>query len=415
MGRGCPFCGRVRFKSGINDLETLRPDWILELSSPKNAGIQLANTPVNSKEKLWWNGVCGHEWEQSSYQRGRGFGCTVCSGKKVVAGINDLASSFPEVAKYFDLRMNKYDTSEVTSHSGKKAFWFCDEGHTYESVIASRVLQRSNCPVCTLKVFQEGSNDLSTTHPQLLLAWHASLNLPLLPIQLTASSREKVWWQCTKTHPPFQAMVRSRKLYGCPYCSGWSVLVGETDLASVNPELAKEWNRELNLKSPSEVSSGSDYLAWWTDTSGHTWQQRVQTRSRGVGCPDCAQYGFSSLKPAVLYLIFHPKMLSRKIGITNLDIKTDRLDAFIKNGWVVENTWSGSGLSVLTLETLFFRWLRKEKGIPPFLTLSDMPRTGGWSETFSSEAVSTRDANTAVIRLISESQGQLNRYEYSKN
>ena len=403
LGRGCPFCARVKFKPGVNDLATLRPDWLIELVSSKNAGIDLGNTPVNSKDKLTWNGPCGHEWEQSPHQRGRGFGCTVCAGKKIVSGVNDLASEYPQVAKYLDLTLNEFDATKVSSHSGRKAFWFCDFGHTYESVIASRVNQKVHCPVCSLKVFQEGSNDLATSNPELLEQWHADLNLPLLPSQLTASSRRSVWWACKREHPPFMATVRSRKLYGCPYCSGWTVLPGETDLETVNPSLASEWNHELNSKKPSEVSSGSDFLAWWTDKQGHTWQQKVQVRSRGVGCPECAQGGFSSTKPGILYLIYHPTLFSRKVGITNVDIKTDRLAAFRSSGWSIEKTWTGPGASVLKMETLFFRWIRKELRIPPFLAFADMPKTGGWSETFSAEAVGLNEAAKIVNGLIAES------------
>jgi hypothetical protein len=301
------------------------------------------------------------------------------------------------------LTLNEFDATKVSSHSGRKAFWFCDFGHTYESVIASRVNQKVHCPVCSLKIFQEGSNDLATSNPELLEQWHHSLNLPLLPSQLTASSRRTVWWVCKREHPPFMATVRSRKLYGCPYCSGWTVLVGETDLATVNPSLASEWNHELNSKKPSEISSGSDFLAWWTDEQGHTWQQKVQVRSRGVGCSECAQGGFSSMKPGILYLIYHPTLFSRKVGITNVDAKTDRLAAFRNSGWSIERTWTGPGASVLKMETLFFRLIRKELGIPPFLAFADMPKTGGWSETFSAEAVGRSEVAKIVKDLIAES------------
>lgn len=402
-GRGCPFCARVHFKAGVNDLATLRPDWLPELEGGKNSEVNFRNVPVNSKERIFWIGSCGHEWQQSPHQRGRGFGCTVCAGKQVVPGINDLGSEYPDVAKYLDLEKSDFDATEITSHSGRKAFWFCDVGHTYESVVASRVNQKVHCPVCSLKVFQAGSNDIVTTSPELLEFWHGHLNLPLVPRQVTAGSNVKVWWQCLEGHPPFLATVRSRKLHGCPYCSGWAMLPGETDLLSVDPDLASEWNIELNSKQASEVSSGSDYLAWWTDNMGHTWQQKVQVRSRGVGCSECAQRGFSSVKSGIFYLIYHPRFLSRKIGITNTDIKSDRLLAFKSNGWVVEKTWTGQGGGVLRLETLFLRWLRKEKRLPPFLMYANMPKTGGWSETFSAEALGTTEVTKTVVRLIAES------------
>jgi len=400
IGRGCPFCAVRKFKRGINDIATLREDWLVEWSKELNIGADPRDVPVFSKEKYWWNGSCGHSWHQSPKNRSRGFGCNVCAGKKVVPGVNDLASEYPDIALFLDAELNSFGPHEVTSMSGKKAFWFCNAGHTYESVIANKVKLASGCPVCSLKIFQAGENDLLTTNPEIAKLWDRERNRELTPQEVTASSRVKVWWLCEKGHPSYEATVRSRKQFGCPYCSGWAVLIGETDLETVNPALAKEWDLTLNNKRPHEVSSGSDYLAWWIDDKGHSWQQRVQVRNKGVGCPECSQGGFSSVRPGYLYLIHHEKFLSRKVGITNIDARTDRLALFRSEGWRVEALWQGNGNEVLTLETLFFRWLRKERALPPFLDYSDMPRTGGWSETFSSEYLDSNQASNWLNQTI---------------
>ena len=392
IGRGCPFCARKKFQRGVNDIATLREDWLTEWSSELNKGIDPRDVAVFARERYWWSGPCGHSWAQTPKNRSRGFGCSVCAGKEVIPGVNDLASEHPEIALHFDPDLNPFRPDEVTSMSGKKAFWFCNAGHTYESVIANKVRLKSRCPVCTLKVFQSGGNDLLTTSPELASLWNAEKNKDLTPDQVTAGSRLNVWWLCPKGHPSYQATIRSRKQYGCPYCSGWAVLAGKTDLETVNPELARQWDLELNDKKPSEVSAGSDYLAWWIDDKDHSWQQRVQVRSRGVGCPECSVGGFSSVKPGFLYLIHNKNLMARKVGITNVETKTDRLAAFKSEGWRVEALWQGNGADVLRLETLFFRWLRKEISLPPFLDYSDMPRTGGWSETFSADYMDSDQA-----------------------
>lgn len=195
----------------------------------------------------------------------------------------------------------------------------------------------------------------------------------------------------------FSSTLRSMHVEKCPVCVGRIVLEGVTDLATVRPDLAAQWHSELNSKSAKEVTLGSDYLAWWMDDEGHEWNQRVQSRSRGVGCPECAQIGFSSLKPGIFYYIHHPGYRASKVGITNVGIKSDRLAEFKKAGWQLLDTWELSdGYLVRKIETLVLHWIRKVLGIPPFLTLIEMPKTGGWSETFSHEAVPS-DGIVAIV------------------
>ena len=74
---------------------------------------------------------------------------------------------------------------------------------------------------------------------------------------ITLGSNKKIWWKCSKGHE-WEASIYSRKNNKCPICSNKMILVGINDLATVNPELAKEWNYEKNgeLK-PTMVTRGS--------------------------------------------------------------------------------------------------------------------------------------------------------------
>ena len=68
------------------------------------------------------------------------------------------------------------------------------------------------------------------------------------------------------------------------------VLKGYTDLQTVNPALAKEWNYEKNNGlTPADVMPNSDKKVWWICSKGHEWQVRIQSRNRGCGCPECAK------------------------------------------------------------------------------------------------------------------------------
>jgi hypothetical protein len=57
------------------------------------------------------------------------------------------------------------------------------------------------------------------------------------------------------------------------------------------PRLAVEWDRERNgALSPDEVSAGSGRMIWWRCAAGpdHVWRAKPNNRSRGAGCPYCA-------------------------------------------------------------------------------------------------------------------------------
>ena len=182
----------------------------------------------------------------------------------------------------------------ITANSGKKVWWKCDKGHEWQATIASR--NRGNsCPYCSGRYATKGKNDLVTINPKLAKEWNYERNIGLKPEKFTANSHKKVWWKCDKGHE-WQATIASRNNgRGCPYCSGKFVVKGETDLATVNPKLAKEWNYEKNADLNQEnVAPNSDRRVWWKCDKGHEWQATISNRNKGSGCPIC--YRFSRLK-----------------------------------------------------------------------------------------------------------------------
>ena len=69
-------------------------------------------------------------------------------------------------------------------------------------------------------------------------------------------------------------------------------------MATVNPELAKEWNYEKNkgaingigqdISTPDRVMSSSSQKVWWKCSKGHEWMATVNSRECKRGCPFCA-------------------------------------------------------------------------------------------------------------------------------
>ncbi len=127
---------------------------------------------------------------------------------------------------------------------------------------------------------------------------------------LTASSHKKVWWKCSECGRSWLATIASRndkkKYHGCPYCTGKNVVVGETDLLSQYPDVAKEWNYEKNgeLK-PTDVTAKSGKSVWWKCNEGHEWKAKILNRTtHNSGCPRCNIEKVNSFcEQAVFYYI----------------------------------------------------------------------------------------------------------------
>ncbi|MDP6049225.1 MAG: zinc-ribbon domain-containing protein [Candidatus Bathyarchaeota archaeon] len=54
----------------------------------------------------------------------------------------------------------------------------------------------------------------------------------------------------------------------------------------LHPGLAKEWHptRNGNL-TPEQVTPRNNRKVWWRCSRGHEWDAKIQSRTRGTGCP----------------------------------------------------------------------------------------------------------------------------------
>lgn len=178
---------------------------------------------------------------------------------------------------------------QVTYGSKKKVWWHCAQGHTWQSSIYVR-MAGARCPYCAGRRILPGENDLASQYPHLAAQWHKTKNLPLTPQEISAGSHRAVWWQCEKGHE-WRAVVRSRVSgAGCPVCANRVLSPGKNDLATLYPQLAKEWNYEKNGKlQPQDCIVGSSRRVWWKCEKGHEWRASIAGRTTGGrGCPVCA-------------------------------------------------------------------------------------------------------------------------------
>lgn len=138
-GNGCPVCANRQVLTGHNDLATLFPQIAAEAD-----GWDPSATLAGSHRKMAWVCALGHRWETTVLHRtSRNQGCPYCANRRVLAGFNDLATHFPQLAAEAD----GWDpaTEIVDSHHIRS--WRCAEGHRWRAEIKSRCDGRG-CATC---------------------------------------------------------------------------------------------------------------------------------------------------------------------------------------------------------------------------------------------------------------------------
>ena len=157
---------------------------------------------------------------------------------------------------------------------------------------------------------------------------------------------------------------------------------------SVRPELQSEWDWERNELSPMELFISSPRRVWWKCKNGHSWEMSPNGRRRGEGCPSCSPGGFSPDRPSIVYALENEAKGCYKVGITFQG--SSRVEKFEAKGWTRLNTWTfHKGHEAQSLEGQFFAVIRADLLLPPFLAEQDMDGLGGWTETFSSETITS--------------------------
>lgn len=197
------------------------PHLLSEWDYNKNGDISPENFTYGTPGKFYWICAHGHSYQSTVAYRMRGNGCSVCASKTVLAGINDLESQYPQLAKEWHPD-NKLLPSQVFAHAHDKFLWLCPNGHTYSADPNHRI-QGTGCSVCASRTIVQGQNDLASVRPELAKEWHPTKNLPLTPSNVSKSSGKKVWWLCPKCGHEWPAGVNKRAAgRRCPNCYAMS-------------------------------------------------------------------------------------------------------------------------------------------------------------------------------------------------
>lgn len=270
-----------------NSLYNMRPHLISEWSD-KNLPITPKDIPYGSNKIMWWKGKCGHEWQTSVKARSHGENCPICSGARVIEGVNDLATKYPNIAAEWSEKNDPLKPTMVSPASHKKVVWKDKFGHEWTATVKSRTINGTGCPYCSHNLVLTGFNDLASRLPEIAAEW-SERNLPLTPDKVTAFKNMRVWWKCGLGHEWYTLISTRSGGSQCPYCSGIKLLKGFNDLPTKHPLLAEEWSERNLPLTPDMVNEKSTKNVWWKCRGcGYEWKSVIKSRVKGSICPVCA-------------------------------------------------------------------------------------------------------------------------------
>lgn len=410
-GNGCPYCSGRKVLAGFNDLDTTHPSIARELVDGDPTKVTRG-----SDKKFKWTCENGHRYVASVSARTSGGGCGVCHGLQIQVGINDLATTNPELASQADgwdprkftagstakkmkwkcanghswlatigsrnnmgvgcpkcsgrdvitgendlqtlfpevaKEAQNCDPTIIMAGSSKKIDWKCSKGHEWRAVVASRTFKKSGCPICSNQKTISGINDMETTHPEIAAEANG-----WDPKVINAGDNRQFEWKCKLGHI-WKTSPNKRKVEntGCPYCAGGSAWPGFNDLQTLRPDIAVQahgWD-------PSTETVGSGAKVFWKCSEGHIWKAAIYSRTGGnqVGCPSCSTSGYDQNKDGYIYFLDHPHWHMYQIGITNDPDR--RLNQHRRLGWeVIEVRGPMDGLIAQEWETDMLRFLKKK-------------------------------------------------------
>lgn len=288
--------------------------------SKKDKKLAFEVTTGSNKKLTFVCPNCGQEFETRacnvvhSVMNSR-TGCPVCAGKRIVPGINDLASKYPEIATMWSGK-NKLSASEVAVKSTRKAFFKCrDCGQEFKAIIGNVVCAVKNgntgCPVCAGLKVVSSINDLASQCPEAAAMWSNKNKLPASKV--AAKSDKKAFFKCRDCGQEFEAAIRNvsnavdNGHTGCPICAGLKVVPGINDLASQCPKAASMWSSKNKL-SASEVTVQSNKKAFFKCRDcGQEFEAAINNIVRSVnngltGCYDCKMRRINAIsKPEWFY------------------------------------------------------------------------------------------------------------------
>lgn len=147
-GHGCPECNMRNRTSGM--YVKTHEEFMEKLCSenPYLENIEVLGKYKGNKEKILCKcKIHNYKWSPKASSLYRVKGCPICSNHRVEIGVNDIATTRPDLVKYFK---DKNDVTKYTKNSNKRLTFICpDCGYEKELSIYSLTNDGFACNMCS--------------------------------------------------------------------------------------------------------------------------------------------------------------------------------------------------------------------------------------------------------------------------
>lgn len=146
----CPKCGRAAAGKSSGRSRTLTHEAFVERAAECCPDIEIVGRYAGANTRLSVRcRTCGYLWDAFPATVLRSCSCPCCTNRVAVAGVNDLASTHPEIAAEWNHERNgELKPTGVVAGSSKRVWWRCSKGHEWQAIIYRRKAGGGNCPVC---------------------------------------------------------------------------------------------------------------------------------------------------------------------------------------------------------------------------------------------------------------------------
>ena len=146
----CPKCGRAAAGKSSGKSRTLTHETFVGRADDACPELEIVGRYAGANTRLAVRcRICGYSWNAFPATILRSCSCPCCTNRVAVKGVNDLATTHPEIAAEWDCERNgELKPTDVVAGSSKRVWWRCPEGHEWQAVIYRRKAGGGNCPVC---------------------------------------------------------------------------------------------------------------------------------------------------------------------------------------------------------------------------------------------------------------------------
>jgi hypothetical protein len=220
-GNGCRYCADQAIWPGETDMASTEP-WMTERWHPTlNGDVTPNDVMAQSNRMAWWICELGHAYDNRCDRIFLGDTCPYCSGRRVLPGFNDIATTHPDLAtRWHPTKNGDFTPTDVSAGSDKRVWWVCDIGHAYDIAI-STAASGVGCGTCSGHRVLPGFNDLASLDPEVAAEWHPTKNGDLLTTQVALFSQKDAWWLGEHCGHAWKVRINARTgrdRNGCPKC-----------------------------------------------------------------------------------------------------------------------------------------------------------------------------------------------------